>query len=145
MEAARFESLDAFNAADIATMTVMLHGKPTDWTWSFAGPGHEKTVAYAEKQARDRLAQDRLKEQAQVNGRKWKAPEEDVGEVRSRNVAFILARLVGWSPIVIGGQDFPFSEENARTLLSDPGKPFFQQALDFLLADDSFTPRSAKS
>jgi len=128
---------------DEADMTVVIGGRLTNWTWRFAGPGHEKTVEYNERMARDRLHRSAMQEQAQVNGKKWKAPEESVDEVRSRNVEWILSRLLGWSPVKLGGQDYPFSRDNAKALLLDPKKPFLAQAVEFLADEASFTPRSA--
>lgn len=137
-------SMDDFAAADVAEMTVEVNGRPTTWVWSFAGPGHEKAIAQANRLSRERLHEDRLKEQAVTNGRKWKADELTVDEVRERNVNQIVERIVGWSPVRIDGKDFPFTPENAKALLSDPKRVgLFTQALSFLSDDQSFTTRSA--
>jgi hypothetical protein len=137
-------SLDELDAVDEAHMTVVVNGKETTWVWTFAGPGHPQTVDQADRLSRERLHQDRLKEQAQVNGRKWKAPEESVDEVRGRNIAWVVERLIGWSPVKIGGEMVPFSAEAATKLLSDPRKgALLTQAMEFLAAETSFTKPSA--
>jgi hypothetical protein len=85
--------------------------------WTFAGPGHRSGRA-VEPLSRERLHEDREKEQARVNGKKWKASEETPDEVRKRNVAFIVERLLRWTPIKLNGEDLPFSVENATKVLS---------------------------
>lgn len=136
--------LDQLDAADEATMTVVANGALTDWSWTFSGPGHPKTVEQSNRLSRERLHEERQKEQARANGRKWKAPEETVDEVRARNVGFVVERLIGWSPVKMGGKDYPFTSENARALLLDPRKGgLLIQALEFLGEEASFTPRSA--
>ncbi len=135
----------SLDALDEAEMTVVINGKVTTWVWIFAGPGHEKTVAWGDKIAKQRLHEERQREQAQVNGRKWKAPEETPDEVRERNVQWVLARLLRWSPVRMNGEDFPFTPENARTVLIDPRKDIYRQAIEFLADEQSFTPRSATS
>ena len=52
---------------------VMAGGQPTDWKWTFAGPGHPNAAAQSNRVAREFLAKTRAKEQAQTNGKKWKA------------------------------------------------------------------------
>jgi hypothetical protein len=136
---------DDLNTQDTADMVVVVGGKPTDWIWTFAGPGHPQTVEHNNRVARDALHESRQHEQSRLNGKKVKLPDESVEEVRDRNVQWIVARLIGWTPVRINGEDYAFSQDNARKLLLDPRKPFLQQAIDFLTADDSFTKRSAKS
>lgn len=144
--AVSFDSFDAFASADTANMDVIVHGKVTGWIWTFAGPGHEKTIAQGERMAKQRLHDEAQKEQARVNGRKWKARDETPEEKREENINYVIERLIGWSPIQIGGQDFPFTEANARKMLGDRRNPaLLGQAFEFLAADDSFTPRSVGS
>lgn len=134
---------DDFDAADTATMNVVVKGQPSGWLWTFAGPGHPKTVEQGNRLSRERLRKEHDIEQARVNNRKWKAPEEDVDTVRDRNINWVIERLVGWSPVKIDGKEVPFSPEAARKLLIDPRKvDLLTQALDFLAADNSFTKRS---
>jgi hypothetical protein len=142
VDAAEFSDSD-FNAADEADMAIVVNGKITTWIWTFAGPGHPKTVDQSNRIARERLHRDRQQEQARVNGKKWVAPEETVDETRARNVQQIVERLIRWSPVKINGEDYPFTPENATKLLSDHAKVgLYIQSLEFLAADNSFTPRS---
>jgi hypothetical protein len=136
-------SFTDFEAADEADMTVVMNGKPTTWIWTFSGPGHPKTVEMENREARERLHAERMKEQTVTNGKKWKAPDQTVDEIREKNISWIVNRLVRWSPVRINGDDYPFTPENARALLADRKKvALFAQALEFLTADSSFTQRS---
>ncbi len=136
-------SLDSFSDADTAEMNVIVGGKPSGWLWTFTGPGHPQTIAQSNRISRDRLHKEKLIEQARVNGRKWVAPEETPEGVRAGNVTFVIERLVGWSAIRIDGTDYPFSEENANKLLSDPKRVgLLAQALEFIANDQAFTKRS---
>ncbi len=137
-------SLADLDYSDEATMTVRLGGKSTTWVWTFAGPGHAQTVAMANRQARDRLDDDRRREEARANGRQWVEPEETVEHVQLRNVNMIVDRLLGWSPVKLDGENLQFSPDVARKLLLDPRKgQIFLQALKFLGDDRSFTTGSA--
>lgn len=145
-KAASFD-LSELDSVDEAQMTVMAGDKSTGWIWSFAGPGHPQTIAQRDRIAREQLQRQRAIELAQVNGRKWKGDgTRSPDELRSNNVSYILERLIGWSPITMNGEPYPFSQDNARKLLLDPRKSgLYQQALDFVLEENSFTPRSVKS
>jgi hypothetical protein len=141
-------TVDDFDVAssdyrDEAEMTVIVNDKPTNWKWRFAGPGHPQTVAYNERRSRERIHREAMQEQARVNGKKWRADEQTTDEVRADNVEWILSRLLGWSPVKMNGEDYPFSRENAKTLLLDQRKPFFGQAVEFLADEKSFMQRSA--
>lgn len=137
-------SLDDFASADTATMTVTVNGRATDWDWTFAGPGHPKSVAQSDRLAREELKRQRSLQQARANGKKWTAPEETPDELRRENVANVVERLVGWSPVKIDGKDFAFTPENATMLLADPKRVgLLTQALEFLADENSFTRRSA--
>lgn len=137
--------IDALDTADTAEMTVLgPDGRLTNWVWIFAGPSHEKTVAQGNRLARERLHEDAQKEAARVNGRKWKAPEESVDQVRAKNIEFVVERLVGWRGARRGGQPFAFSPENAREVLTDRKKgALIGQSMDFLGETSSFTQSSA--
>ena len=138
--------IDNLNAADEGQMTVSVNGQLTDWVWRFTGPAHEKTIAQNARVQREQLQKRRLQEQAQVNGKKWKAPEETPDEILKNNVDFVVERLLGWNTVTMGGQPYEFSEENARKLLMDRKKgALLQQAIEFILDDNSFTQRSDKS
>lgn len=138
--------LSELDAADEAVMEVEANGKATGWLWTFAGPGHEKTIEQSNRLAKERLRKEAAQEQAVINGKKWKADEETVDEALARNVGLVIDRLLGWSPIQMGGKDYPFSAENAKALLMDRRKgQLLIQALEFLGNERSFTPRSENS
>lgn len=133
-----------FEAADTADMTVVVNGKLSSWVWTFAGPGHPQSVEQSNRMARERLHEDRQKEAARVNGKKWKPTEQSPDENRDKNISYVVERLVGWSPVKIGGADYSFSPENARKLLSDPRRVgLLTQAMEFIGDDNAFTQRSA--
>jgi hypothetical protein len=144
-EAVAAFDIDDLDALDTAEMIVLSNGRPTDWVWTFAGPGHEKSVAASNAVARERLRMDAAQEQARVNGKKWKAEEETPAEALNRNAGYVVDRLIGWTPVKLGGQDYPFTPDNARKILTDPKKgALMLQALEFLAESASFTKRSAK-
>lgn len=137
-------SLDAFEASETGKMQVLdTAGNPTGWWWEFAGPGHPKTEALNNRLARERLHKQQQIEQAQVNGKKWKAEQEEPGAVRAKNIADLVERLVGWSEVIIDGKPFPFSAENAIEFLSHPKRVgVLTQAMEFIASEKAFTPRS---
>lgn len=137
-------SLSDLDAADTADMVVYNFGQPTTWVWTFAGPGHPKTIKQADRISRQSMVDENAVRQSQINGKKWKAPEVDLEQRRANNVNFIVERIVGWSPVERApGEPFPFTEENARLVLADRRKDVFSQALDFLNGESSFMKRSA--
>lgn len=137
-------SFSDFEDADTAKMTVTIHGRLTDWVWTFAGPGHSQTVEQTNRLAKERLHEERQIEQRRLNGRKIVLPEESVDEVRAANVRRVVDRILGWSPVKFDGEEYLFTPDNAFKLLIDPKRsPLLVQAMEFLAAETSFTPRSA--
>lgn len=135
--------ISSLDSVDQATMVVLSNGQPTSWVWTFGGPSHPKTIALADRIARERLAIEAAKEQAQVNGRKWKSDQQSPEAVLQKNVRLVTDRLLDWSPVKMNGEPYPYSEENARKLLLDPRKgALLRQALDFLGDEAAFTKRS---
>ncbi|MBX3490908.1 hypothetical protein [Parvibaculum sp.] len=133
-------------APDTVDMTVMAGERRTDWVWTFAGYTHPKTIAQQERLSRDNLDRERAIEMAQVNRKKWKGDEITTDQVRARTVNFVLERLLGWSPVKMNGEDYPFSIENARVLLSDRKRiSLLNQALEFLGEEKLFTTGSPKN
>lgn len=139
-------SMDDFAAADTGKMQVLdAAGNPTGWFWEFAGPGHPKTEALNNRLARERLHKSAQIEQAQVNGRKWKAEEDEPDEVRAKNIADLVERIVGWSEVEIDGETFAFSAAAAIEFLSHPKRVgVLTQAMEFVATEKSFTQRSGK-
>lgn len=138
--------LEAFEASDTAKMQVLdAAGNPTGWFWEFAGPGHPKTEAMNNRFARERLRKSAQIEASQVNGRKWKAEQEDPDELRAKNIADLVERIVGWSEVEIGGKAYPFTPESAAEFLSHPKRVgVLTQAMEFVASEKSFMPRSDK-
>ena len=87
------ETLDisVFDSADTADMTVAhpATSEPTNWVITFAGPGHPKTIDLADRRARQHLREEKAKEQARVNGRKWKGDEKTPAEQRAENIEWM--------------------------------------------------------
>jgi hypothetical protein len=139
-------SLDDFKLADESDLNLRNSaGQPSGWIWTFAGPGHPKTVAADEQQTKRALAIAEEQEKARVNGRKWKGSGDTVDDVRDRNIAYIIARLLRWSDgMTVDGQPFQCTPENARAILLNPGLGVYEQVNSYLTDEKSFTPRSPK-
>ncbi len=133
--------------AEEAGMEVLdLDGNGTGWIWTFAGPGHPATIEADRQQSQRFLNREAEKERAQVNNRKWKGDQPKPEERRAESVAYIVSRLLRWSEMTMGGQAYPCTPENASAVLLNPSMPtMLEQANAFLLADKSFSKRSAKS
>lgn len=138
--------LSAIDAADEGRMEVLAGGKPTGWYWIFAGPGHPKAIEQKKRVAREVLNKAALQEQSQVNRKKWQADKKTLDDVTQENVDFVMERLLGWTEVKLDGQLYPFSDENARKILSDPRKvQLLNQSVDYVSDDNSFTRPSASS
>lgn len=113
----------------------------TGWKVTFAGPAHPQTVAWSNDAARKGLRRAQQIEQAQVNGRKFKSEDRDPAEVRRDNVAWVVARIVTWTPVNVFGRDW--EAKDATELLIKPEMGWaFTQMVEFLGAETSFMPRS---
>lgn len=118
-------------------------GDPSGWNWRMAGPGHPVTLAADDRQTKRFLRRSAEQEQARVNNRKWKGDTETPQELRERSIEYIIARTLGWNEdMTLGGKPFPFTAENARTILSNQAAGIYDQANDFLRDEQSFTKRS---
>jgi len=142
---ARAFDLSELDSAEESEMEVLANGRPTGWKWRFAGPSHPRGVAQSTRLSRESLSKRRMQEQQQLNGKKIKVPEQTPDEVLADNVNFVMERLLGWTDITLSGVPYPFNEANARELLTDRKKgALLQQAIEFILDDNSFIQRSAK-
>lgn len=138
--------VNEINYVDTSEMEVMVGGVKAGWTWTFAGPSHPMGVAQINRIAAENLQRTKLQEQAQINGKKWKAPDRSPQEVIDENADYVLERLLGWSDVLMGGEPFPYSRENARKILTDRNKgSLLQQAIEHLNDDANFTRRSPKT
>lgn len=121
-------------------------GRVTAWLWTFYGPGHAKTVAVANRLSKKWLTEAREKEQATVNGKKWKPEERSLDDIRRENVGNIVDRTKGFTPVKLNGAIIEFSADKARELLLDPRKgALLAQISDFLREEENFMRPSAKS
>lgn len=143
-------AVDDFDLSELDTVDedVMVvrrkDGSETGWKWTFAGPGHPKSIEQSNRLAKERLRKEKAQEQAVINGKKWKAEDETPEEALDRNVRIVTDRLLGWSPIKMNGEPFPFTIENANAILKDRRKSHLLiQALEFLGDDAAFSGRSA--
>lgn len=140
--------IGALDAQDEATLNIKhpTTEAPTGWVWTFYGPGHPITIALADQVGREQLRIAREKEQARVNGKKWKADDESIDALRKRNIDSIVKRTKSFTPIKLDGKLIEFSADNARMLLSDQRKSWlFKQVTDYLKEDESFIQPSATS
>lgn len=139
-------------AGTAAMQTAILHmkypgtSKRNGWQITMAGPSHPKTIALGNEQTRERLDKQARIEQVQVNGRKWKVEDVEPEDDRLRFVRSLVGRIVTWTPIDLGAGPVEFSEQAAIDLLLNPDYGHYvAQITDFLLAEGSFIPDSAKS
>ncbi|WP_456622142.1 MULTISPECIES: branched-chain amino acid ABC transporter [unclassified Bradyrhizobium] len=140
--------IGALDARDEATLNIKhpTTDKETGWIWTFYGPGHPITIELADQVGREQLRLAREKEQARVNGKKWKADDESIDALRKRNVDSIVKRTRTFTSVSIDGKLIEFSPDNARMLLSDQRKGWlFKQVTDYLREDESFIRPSATS
>lgn len=120
--------------------------KPTTWCWTFYGPGHPNTVAVANRVIREALDTQAAKEQARVNGRKWKEEAEEIEALRQKNVASIVARTKSFTPVKLGEETISFSPDAAQKLLLDRSMGWLlDQVTDWLSSIENFIQTSAKS
>lgn len=136
-------NLSALRALDTSELNIKhpVTGELTGWVWTIAGPGHPQTIAQSEKMQRENLLEARLKEEARVNGKKWRGDEKDPSEVRASNIANVAARVVGFTPVILeeGGPETTYSPETAQKILGDRDYGWvFSQVLEFLVDDAAF-------
>lgn len=140
--------LAGFMPADVTEYEVKQPGtgRPTGWTVTLAGPSHPKTVAWSNDAARKQLRRAQQIEAQQANGRKVKPEDKSVEEMKASNVAWVVSRIVDWTPVKIGGKEYPFSETNANELLAKPEMGWaLGQLVDALADEATFTQPSASN
>jgi hypothetical protein len=140
--------LSTVDAKDEAELAIK-HPKtaePTGWKWTFYGPGHPKTIELANTVSREVLQEQREHRQAQLNGKKIKVEGQTLDDIRDKQVANIVARTKGFTPVKLDGQTIEFSPENATRLLLDRRKAWLlNQVSEYLGEDASFIQPSATS
>lgn len=121
---------------------------PTGWKITFTGPGHPATVKLSDELARRQIKARQTREEAQVNGRKWKAETETPEGNRQDNAETYARRILDWTPAVKLYPNEPplaFSSGNAARVLADPNFLWlYRQVAAYLLADAGFIKSSRK-
>lgn len=119
---------------------------PIGWVITLAGPEHPKAMAHKDKMQREALDKAAEIERAQVNGRKYKAEALSPAEKNRNTVAWLVSRIVTWTPVRIAGQVYEFSDQAATTLLlQEKMAPYIKQIVDYLQGERAFMPASAQS
>ena len=95
-------------------------GKPTGWKWELAAVNHDKTVAFAEAEARRALDLAKAAREAQYNGRPLPSEERTPDQARRENMRWVVARVLSWTPVRIAGETFEFSDKATEDLLVRP-------------------------
>ncbi|CDN52538.1 Putative branched-chain amino acid ABC transporter [Neorhizobium galegae bv. officinalis bv. officinalis str. HAMBI 1141] len=136
--------ISAFLPADTSELHILnTAGQQTGWIVTLAGPSHPKSVAYSDAVARRALDRAKRQEQAQVNGKKYKAEDQTPDDVRRENVEGVVARIVEWTPVKIGADTYDASR--AAELLIKPEMGWaYAQILDAFGDERRFTKASAK-
>lgn len=146
MTEAIIADLDGDLPGETAELKIVKPGtaQPNGWVLTMAGPSHPKTLAYRERKQRERLHKEASIEQAQVNGKKYKADERTPEGAEIDTMRWVVSRIVSWTPVRIGGETIAFSDDAAIELLRRPTMAaYLQQIIDFLNADRAFMPASA--
>ncbi|NGO50425.1 hypothetical protein [Allomesorhizobium camelthorni] len=138
--------LDSFLPTEDSVLEIMSQdGRPTGWKITLAGPSHTKVIAFADAQTRRNLHKAKLIEQAQVNGKKYQAEEKTPDEQRRENTRWVIARILEWTPVKIGGVVHEFSDKAAEDLLIKPEMGWaYLQIAEAINEDKRFTKPSAK-
>jgi hypothetical protein len=145
MNGAAFD-IDTLRSDDTGELTILhpVTGEPTTWVWTLAGPGHPRSIAEADKAAKQTLKEERERDQAMVNRRKYIAQERTPEQNRKMNAETFAARVISWTPARINGADYPYSHENVVKLLLNPAYGrVYVQLLEYFASEKSFTPPSA--
>ena len=120
--------------------------EPTDWTWTFYGPGHPVTTELSNRVAAAALKKAAARRQAQINGRKWKEDEESLDQLRADQVDGIVTRTKSFTPIKLDGKVIEYSPDAAKALLLDRRKGWLlEQVSDYLRDEANFIQPSATS
>lgn len=135
---------DAFLPTEVFVLEVIQGEKKTGWLITLGGPEHPKAVAFADAQLRQGLEKARQARLALASGVEPAVEQKEPDEVRRENIAWMVARIVGWTPIRVGGKEYPFSDEAAFDLLTRPTFGGVVRQISRVLETEArFTRRSA--
>ena len=132
--------------ADTAEMAVInpLTKMPTNWVWTFAGPGHPVAVSLNEKMGHKDRAEAFQLSRAMAGGREPKAKTN--AEIAADNALRLGGRVLGWTPCVINGKELIFSVDKAVEILRDPQYGWlYTQVFNFLREEEVFLKPSQTS
>ncbi|MFY8142512.1 MAG: hypothetical protein ACOVMT_01350 [Caulobacter sp.] len=118
-------------------------GRPTTWMVTIAGPSHpvsaeisRKVTARRDKHERDKIYAERRKQVFQAD------PEEE----NEFWQGVFASRVIDWTPVKIGGEDFPPTAENKLRIFAEPRFSFVsQQIMDEANVLENFMPKTAKA
>lgn len=120
------------------------NGKPTGWRWTLAPASHPKAVAFAEDEARRALERERTIREAQFNSRRYEGEDRTPDQARRDNYRWVVARVLGWTPVKIDGAVRHFSDKATEDLLIRPELAFAAVQVTRALSEESrFLPSSA--
>lgn len=124
---------------------VSLAGQSTGWKWTLAPRSHPKAVAYAEAEAQRDIDRAKVIREAQFNGVRYDGNDARTPDsARRENVQWIVARVLDFTPVKIGGEVISFSDKAVEDLLIRPEMSFaLNQVVKALNTDNLFTNRSA--
>ena len=112
---------------------------PTTWIWTFFGPGHPNTIAVSNKAAKTAIRESKAQQEARVNGKKWKADEVTIDELRVQYTDNIIGRTKAFTPIKFGSETIEYSPEAVRKFLMDRKMSWLlMQIINFLEEDANF-------
>lgn len=97
-------------------------GNETAWRLTLAGPGHAATVAFTETRANIARKREAERLAAERKGKVWLPPPSS--ELNAEFAAQFAPRILGWSPVKLGGEIFAYSAENAHRVMSEPKLAF---------------------
>lgn len=135
--------LSGMMPADTSVLEILKPGgtEGTGWKVTFAGPGHPKTVAWQTEQSRRNIRKAAQIEASQANGRKVKPEDREPDDVRRENVEWVVARIVDWTPVKIGGKEYVAADATDLLMRPEMGWAYVQM-VEFLADERSFTRRS---
>ena len=121
--------LDTSKASEIGAVLEVLH--PVDNT----PLGIKITLAGADSDIYRRfMAKIANKARQRIKpGRPYTPPTQE--EDRENAVNLLVACTLGWEGIIMRGEEYPFSPENARVLYSDPGFSWLYDQVDGFIQD----------
>ncbi len=131
---------DTIDYAIIHPITKM----PTNWVWTFAGPGHPTFQALSNALGMKDRAEGFADQRALLGGRTPKI--KTTPEIVEDNVQRIAGRTLNFTPAKINGEDLRFSSETAHRILKNPKYGWlYTQLFNLLREEDVFIKGSPQT